>query len=201
MRRAALVLAGFCFVNAAPARAALTLSAGWQQDHEPETGLLSSGFGGGLGVDLGNYFFLSFGGSSMRTESFEDAVDGVEGRLEHRSGSAELGAVWPWTARLGVTATGGYAVAETRGLDGFGDDRAARFDGPTGSLTLWWQPSSILAFNVGRSYSYMAATPGWDTSAGAGLRLWGQTWLDAGYWRGDGVEGWTAGLRWTFAGD
>jgi hypothetical protein len=201
LRHAVLLAAGLCLAGAAPARAALTLSAGWQQDHEPGTDLLSSGFSGGLSVDLGSYFFLGLGGSSMLTETFEDALDGVEGRLEYRSGSATLGVAWPWTDTLGATIAGGYSASEVRGLDGFEDDRRARFRGPTGSLTLWWQPSSILAFNAGRGYSYMAAVPGWDTSAGAGLRLWGQTWLDAGYWRGDGIEGWSAGLRSTFAGD
>ncbi len=198
MRHAALVVAGLCLAGAAPAWAALTLNAGWAQDHEPGTGLLSSGFAAGLSVDLGSYLFLGLGGASLRTEPFEDAQDGVEGRLEYRSGSASLGVAWPWTDTFGATFVGGYAASEVRGLDGFADDRPARFRGPTGSLALWWQPSSILAFNVGRGYSYMAAAPGWDTSAGAGLRLWGQTWLDGGYWRGDGIEGWNAGLRVNF---
>ena len=108
---------------------------------------------------------------------------------------------WPWTDRLGVTATGGYAKSSTRGLDGFSDDRTAHFEGPTGSLSLWYQPWTDLALSLGRGYSYIGAVPGWDTSGGLSLRLWRELWLDGGYWRGEGMEGWNAGLRVTIAGD
>jgi hypothetical protein len=200
MRHAALALACAACLGAAPAHAAVTLSGSWQQDHEPATGLLSSGFGMGLSVDLWPYTFLGLGGASMQTESFEDALDGVEGRLEHRSGSVELGAAWPWTDSLGATFTGGYAASETRGLDGFENDRTSRFEGPTGSVSLWWQPLVDVSFSLGRGYSYIGQVPGWDTSAGASLRLWREWWLDGGYWRGDAVEGWSAGMRVTFGG-
>jgi hypothetical protein len=176
----------------------VTLSGSWQQDHEPGTGLMSSGFGAGFSVDLWPYTFLSLGGSSMLTEPFVDALDGVEGRLEHRSGSVEFGAAWPWTDSLGATFTGGYAGSETRGLDGFENDRPSRFDGPTGSASLWWQPLVDLSFSVGRGYSYVGKVPGWDASGGASLRLWREWWLDGGYWRADGIEGWSAGMRVSF---
>jgi hypothetical protein len=199
MRPAALALA--CCWIASPAAAALTLDASWQHQEELETRLPASGYGAGVSVDLGPYAFVGIGYSAMRTESFEDELDGVKGRLEYRSGSADLGLVWPWTHRIGLTGTGGYSKSSTRGLDGFENDRHARFEGPTGSLSLWYQPSSLLSFSVGRGYSYIAAVPGWDTSGSAGVRLWGETWLDAGYWRGEGMEGWTAGLRTTLGSD
>jgi hypothetical protein len=196
MRRA-LAFAGLCLVSLSPAWAGLTLDASWQHQQELETELPASGYGAGLSFDLDAHTFISLGYSAMRTESFEDALDGARGRLEYRSGSADLGLVWPWTDWLGLTATGGYSKSSTRGLDGFENDRHARVEGPTGSLTLWYQLNSILSFNVGRGYSYIASVPGWDTSGGAGVRLWGETWLDAGYWRAEGMEGWTAGLRTT----
>ena len=171
------------------------------QEHQREIDLPASGYGAGLSVDLGTHLSLGASYSIVRTESFEDAIDGVEGRLEYRSGGVDLGAVWPWTQSLGATLTGGYARASTRGLDGFENDRHSRDDGPTGSLTLWWQPLTDVAFNAGRGYSYIGAVPGWDTSAGLGLRLWRELWLDGAWWRGDGIDGWTAGLRVTFAGD
>lgn len=200
MRLLACLAACLSLLGVAPAQAGLSLNGGWQQDRELDTGLHSSGFGAGLSFDVARYAFLSASYSSSRTESFVDALDGIEGRLEHRSGSAVLGLVWPWADRLGVTATGGYAGSETRGLDGFRDDRTARYEGPTGALTLWYQPWIDLAFSVGRGYSYIGAVPGWDTSGGASLRLWHEWWLDAGYWRGDAIEGWNAGLRVNFGG-
>lgn len=198
MRRTAQLVALLCLAGLAPAWGGGSLSGGWVQDRERDTGLQSSGFNAGLSFDLGRYLFLSTGYSSSRTASFVDALDGVEGRLEHRSGSAELGVSWPWLDTLGMTFTGGYAGSETRGLDGFSEDRAARFEGPTGAATIWWQPWIDLAFSAGRGYSYIASVPGWDSSAGASLRLWHEWWLDTGYWRGDGIEGWNAGLRVNF---
>ena len=185
-----------------PARAGLTLNGGWQQEHERETDLPAAGYGVGMSIDLGEYVFFGVSYSSLRTDAFADATDGVVGRLEYRSGGPQLGVVWPWTDRLGVTAAGGYAESSTRGLDGFNGDTIERNDGPTGSLTLWYQPSARIGLNAGRGYSYVGATPGWDTSAGIGLRLWRELWLDGGYWRGAGAgaEGWTTGLR-TVIGD
>jgi hypothetical protein len=200
MRRAALLLATLSFAGATPAWAAVTLNGSWLQERELETELPSAGYGVGLSFDMGPYAFLGLNYSLLRTDSFEDALDGVEGRLEYRSGSIDLGGVWPWTDHLGATITGGYARSETHGLDGFRHDRPARFDGPTGSLTLWTQLGD-LALNVGRGYSYIGAVPGWDTAAGLGLRLWGEVWLDGGYWRSEASEGWSAGLRMTFAGN
>jgi hypothetical protein len=198
MRRAALLIALPCLAGFTPAWAGWSLSGGWIQDRELESGLQSSGFNAGLSFDLGHHVFLSTGYSSSRTASFVDALDGVEGRLEHRSGSAELGLSWPWIDNFGMTFTGGYAGSETRGLDGFRDDRPARFEGATGSAGFWYQPWVDLAFNVGRGYSYIGQVPGWDTSGGASLRLWREWWLDGGYWRGDGIEGWNAGMRLNF---
>ena len=194
MRRA-LALAGLCLACASPARAGLTLNGGWQQEREHETDLPAAGYGGGLSLDLSEHFFLGVSYSSLSTDAFEDATDGVVGRLEYRSRGAELGAIWPWTDRIGVTVTGGYAESITSGADGFRNDRIDRFEGPTGSVMLWCAPASRLALNVGRGYSYVGAAPGWDTSAGLGLRLWRELWLDGGYWRGEGADGWTAGLR------
>lgn len=199
MRRA-LALACLCLA-CAPAQAGLTLDGGWQYERERETGLPASGYGAGLSIDLGEHWFFGVGYSNLRTDSFEDAADGTEGRLEYRSGGPQLGVVWPWTQRLGVTAAGGYAESSTRGLDGFREDRIERYDGPTGSLTLWYQASPRIAFNAGRAYSYVGARPGWDNSAGLGLRLLRELWLDGGYWRGEGAEGWTAALRTTIGDD
>ena len=199
MRSAALAV--LCIASVAPAWAGITLDGSWQTQRELETGLPASGYGAGLSIDLGRHAFIGVGYSSLRTESFEDAGDGVEGRLEYRSGSADVGVAWPWTDNFGATLTGGYAQSSTRGLDGFEDDRTEHYEGPTGSFGLWWQPSSILSFNAARGYSYIAAVPGWDTSGGTGVRLWGKTWLDVGYWRAKGMDGWTAGLRTTFAGN
>jgi hypothetical protein len=199
--RHALVLACLCLACASPARAGLTLNGGWQQEREVETDLPSAGYGVGMSIDVGEHLFFGINYSSLRTEAFEDATDGVLGRLEYRSGGPLLGAVWPWTRRLGVTATAGYSASSTRGLDGFREDRIERFEGPSGSLTLWYAPTHSLAVNAGRGYSYIGATPGWDTSAGLGLRLWRELWLDGGYWRGEGAEGWTAGLRTTIPDD
>ena len=194
MRRA-FALACLCLACATPARAGLSLNGGLQQERERETGLSAAGYGVGMSIDAGEYVFFGVNYSSLRTEAFADATDGVVGRLEYRTGGPLLGAVWPWTDRLGVTLTGGYAESSTRGLDGFRNDRIERFDGPTGSLMLWYAPKPWLALNAGRGYSYVGAAPGWDTSAGLGLRLWRELWLDTGYWRGGGAEGWTAGLR------
>jgi hypothetical protein len=198
MCRAVFVLAVLSLAGVTPAQAGGSLSGGWQQDRELDTELASSGYSAGLSFDLGRWFFLSTSYSSMRTRPFEDAIDGVEGRLEHRSGSAELGLTWPWLDTLGMTLTGGYAGSETRGLDGFRNDEPARFEGATGSVSLWYQPWIDLAFNVGRGYSYIGAVPGWDASAGASLRLWHEWWLDGGYWRAKDIEGWNAGLRVNF---
>jgi hypothetical protein len=198
MRRAVLLIAFPCLAAIAPAHAGWSLSGGWAQDRELDTELQSSGFNTGLSVDLGPSLFLSAGYSSSRTQSFVDALDGIEGRLEHRSASAELGVSWPWIDTFGMTFTGGYAGSETRGLDGFRNDTPARFEGPTGSASFWYQPWIDLAFTAGRGYSYIGKMPGWDTSAGASLRLWREWWLDAGYWRGDGIEGWNAGMRLNF---
>lgn len=195
----ALALALLCLA-CTPAQAGLTLNGGWQQERERASDLPASGYGVGLSIDLGSHGFFGVGYSSMRTDAFEDAGDGAEGRLEYRSGGPYLGVVWPWTDRVGLTLTGGYAESSVRGLDGFGSDRTERYDGATGSAALWYQPTSLLAFNVGRGYSYLGAKPGWDTSAGASLRLWRELWLDGGYWRGEGSDGWTAGLR-TLVGD
>jgi hypothetical protein len=198
MRRT-LAFACLCLACASPARAGLSLNGGWQQERDRETALPASGYGVGVTIDLGPYFFLGLNYSSLRTDSFEDAGDGTEGRLEYRSGGPQLGVVWPWTERLGVTAAGGYAESSTRGLDGFREDRIERLDGPTGSLMLWYEATPRLAFNAGRGYSYVGAQPGWDNSAGVGLRLWRELWMDGGYWRGEGAEGWTLGLRTTLA--
>lgn len=195
MRRAALALACLGFACASPARAGLSLHGGWQQERERETGLPAAGYGAGMSLDLGTCCFVGASYSSLRTDSFEDAEDGTTGRLEYRSGGADFGVVWPWTDRLGVTATGGYAESSTRGLDAFRNDRIERLDGAIGSLMLWYQPTQRLAFNAGRGYSYVGATPGWDNSLGMGLRLLGELWLDGGYWRGEGADGWTVGLR------
>lgn len=194
MRRA-LALACLSLACVSPAHAGLTLNGGWQQERERGTDLPAAGYGFGMSIDLGESLFFGVNYSSLRTEAFADAEDGVVGRLEYRSGGPQLGAVWPWTDRLGLTATGGYAVSSTRGLEGFSDDRIDRFDGPTGALMLWYAPTHDLALNAGRGYSYVGAAPGWDTSAGLGLRLWRELWLDGGYWRGEGADGWTAGLR------
>ena len=194
MRRT-LALACLALACAVPAHAGFSLNGGWQSEHQGDTGLDAGGYGAGLTIDLGEYAFFGVGYSSLRTESFEDVGDGAEGRLEYRSGTTQLGLVWPWTDELGVTATGGYAEGSTRGLDGFGNDRIERYDGATGALMLWYAPLSNLSFNAGRGYSYVGATPGWDSSAGIGLRLWRELWLDGGYWRGAGSQGWTAGLR------
>lgn len=199
MWRALLALACFCLA-CAPAQAGMTLDGGWQQERERDTGLPASGYGVGLSIDLGPYWFFGLGYSSLRTDSFEDALDGAEGRLEYRSGGPQLGVVWPWTDRLGVTVAGGYAESSIRGLDGFSEDRIDRSDGATGSLMLWYQPSPRVALSAGRGYSYLGAKPGWDNSAGVGLRLLRGLWLDGGYWRGEDAEGWTAGLR-TVIGD
>jgi hypothetical protein len=200
--RVALFAGCVALAGASPAWAgALTLGGGWQQEREHDTDLPASGYGANLSIDLGEYFFFGVNYSSLRTDPFEDATDGTVGRLEYRSGGPELGVVWPWTGALGVTAVGGYAESSTRGLDGFEHDRVARFDGATGSLTLWYQATSRLAFNAGRGYSYIGAEPGWDTSAGLGLRLWRELWLDGGYWRGEAADGWTAGLRAVFTDD
>lgn len=196
MRRA-LAFACLCAACASPARAGLTLNGGWQQERERETGLPASGYGVGMSIDVGEYLFFGVSYSSLRTDSFEDATDGAKGRLEYRSGGPQLGAVWPWTDRLGVTLTGGYSESSTRGLDGFRNDRIERMDGPAGSLNLWYAPTPWLALNAGRGYSYVGAAPGWDTSVGLGLQLWRELWLDGGYWRGEGADGWTAGLRTT----
>lgn len=196
MRHAALVAACIGLACATPAAGgALTLNAGWQQERERATDLPASGYGLGMSIDLGEYFFLGVSYSSLRTDDFEDAVDGATGQLEYRSGGPQLGAVWPWTHQLGVTATGGYAESSVRGLGEFSGDRIERYDGPTGSLALWYAPDERVAFSAGRGYSYLGAAPGWDTSAGVGLRLWRELWLDTGYWRGEGAYGWTAGLR------
>jgi hypothetical protein len=195
----ALASACLSLACAAPAQAGLMLHGGWQHERELETDLPASGYGAGMGIDLGACCFVGVDYSQLRTEPFQDA-SGSEGRLEYRTGSAQLGAVWPWTDQLGVTVAGGYAQSRTGGLDAFSEDRIERAEGPTGSLTLWLQPSSRLAFNAGRNYSYVGATPGWDSSAGVGLRLWGGLWLDGGYWRGDSAEGWTAGLRTALGG-
>lgn len=200
MRRAA-ALACLCLACSAPAGAGLTLNGGWQQEREHETDLPAAGYGVGMSLDLGRYFFFGISYSSLRTEEFVDAEDGAVGRLEYRSGGPTLGAAWPWTDRLGVTLTGGYSESSTRGLGGFRQDRIDRLDGPTGSLALWYVPFSGLALNAGRGYSYVGAAPGWDTSAGLGLRLWRELWLDGGYWRGEGADGWTAGLRTTIPDD
>lgn len=177
--------------------AGLTLNGSWQQEREQETGLPAAGYGVGMSIDLGEYAFFGVKYSSLRTNEFADATDGVVGRLEYRTGGPELGVVWPWTDRLGLTATGGYSESSTRGLDGFRDDRTERYDGPTGSLALWYAPRPSFSLNAARGYSYVGATPGWDTSAGLGLRLWRELWLDGGYWRGGGADGWSAGLRTT----
>jgi hypothetical protein len=199
MRRPVLLIALPCLATlAAPAQAGWSLSGGWVQDRELDTELQSSGFNTGLSVDLGTHLFLSAGYSNSRTQSFVDALDGIEGRLEHRSASAELGVSWPWVDIFGMTFTGGYAGSETRGLDGFRNDTPARFEGPTGSASFWYQPWIDLSFTAGRGYSYIGKRPGWDTSAGASLRLWHEWWLDAGYWRGDGIHGWNAGMRLNF---
>lgn len=200
MRLLARFLVGLSLMGSGPAWAGVTLNGSWLSEREIDTELPAAGYGVGVSFDMGPYAFLGLNYSTLRTDSFEDALDGVEGRLEYRSGGADLGLVWPWTEHLGATVTGGYARSETHGLDGFRNDRPARFEGPTGSLTLWTQLGD-LALNVGRGYSYIGAVPGWDTSAGLGLRLWGDVWLDGGYWRSAGVQGWSAGLRATFAGD
>lgn len=200
MRRAlafALLCAGFI---APPAHAGLTLNAGYQQEQEREiegreTELPAAGYSAGLCFDLGTSAWLGIGYSSTRTAEFEDAIDGVEGRLEYRSWSPALGLAWPWTNKLGITGTGGYSFGSTRGLDGFANDSVERYQGPTGSLALWWAPASWLSFNAGRGYSYVGSVPGWDNSAGLGLRLWRELWLDGAYWRGEAADGWTAGLR------
>lgn len=186
---------------ASPAQAGLALNGGWQQEHQGDTGLDAAGYGAGLSIDLGPYAFFGVSYSSLRTDRFEDAIDGTEGRLEYRSGGPYLGVVWPWIDQLGVTAVGGYSEGSTRGLDSFGNDRIERYDGAAGSLTLWFAPLSNLAFSAGRGYSYIGATPGWDSSAGVGIRLWRQLWLDGGYWRGAGSQGWTAGLRTVISDD
>lgn len=194
MRRT-LALACLCLACTFPARAGLTLNGGWQQEREQETNLPASGYGVGMSIDVGEYFFFGINYSSLRTDEFEDAEDGAAGRLEYRSGGPTLGAVWPWGDQFGVTLSGGYAESSTRGLDGFRNDRIDRQDGPTGSLSFWYAPTSRFAVNAGRGYSYLGAEPGWDTSAGLGLRLWRELWLDGGYWRGEGADGWNAGLR------
>jgi hypothetical protein len=193
-------LAFACLLACAPAaQAGLALNGGWQYERERETGLPASGYGVGMGIDLGACCYVGVNYSSLRTDAFEDAVDGTTGRLEYRSGGAQLGAVWPWTDRLGVTLAGGYAEASTRGLDNFSNDRIERMDGPTGSLMLWYEATPRVSFNLARGYSYVGAAPGWDNSAGVGLRLLRELWLDGGYWRGEGAEGWTVGLRTSIA--
>ena len=194
MRR---LLASACLglACASPAQAGLALNGGWQHEQERDTGLASSGYGVGLSIDLGACCYFGLNYSSLRTDSFEDATDGATGRLEYRSGGPQLGVVWPWTDRLGVTVAGGYAESSTRGLDGFGNDRIERLDGPTGSAMVWYEPTPRVSLNAGRGYSYVGAAPGWDSSAGLGLRLFRELWLDGAYWRGEGAEGWTVGLR------
>lgn len=167
----------------------------WQQEREFDTDLAAGGYGIGISFDLGRYAFLGGSHSRVRTESFEDALDGVEGRLDYRTMGVDLGVIWPWTERLGATLTGGYAVSTTNGRDGFRNDRPERVDGATGSLSLWYQPSSRLAFTLGGGYAHLGGVPGWDTSAGISLRLWHELWFDAGYWRGADLEGWSGGLR------
>lgn len=194
MRRA-LAFAGLCLACTAPAQAGLALNGGWQYEREHETDLPAAGYGLGMGIDLGACCYVGVNYSSLRTNSFEDAIDGTEGRLEYRSGGAQLGAVWPWTDQLGLTVAGGYAESSTRGLDAFRHDRIERQDGPTGALTLWYEPTPRVALNAGRGYSYVGAEPGWDTSLGLGLRLLSELWLDSAYWRGEGADGWTVGLR------
>lgn len=194
MRRfvaACLCLAGFSSAHALPG---VTLDGSWHHERQFDTDLMASGYGLGISVDLGPYVFVGGSYSRVQTESFEDALDGVEGRLDYQTAGADLGVVWPWTAHLGTTATGGYATSTTRGLDGFRNDLPARSEGPTGSLALWYVPDSRVSFSVGGGYSHLGGIPGWDASAGLGLRLWRQLWLNGGYWRGEGIEGWTAGL-------
>lgn len=196
MPRAALAaVACLCLLGAAPAQAGLTLDVGWQQEHQFDTDLVAAGYGIGMGFDMGRSFFFGASYSNVRTESFEDALDGAEGRLDYSSLGASLGAVWPWTHWLGLTATGGYALSTTRGRDGFRGDSPARFHGPTGSLSLWFQPASRISLSAGGGYSHLGGVPGWDTSAGLGLRLWQELWLDGSYWRAESADGWMAGLR------
>jgi len=194
MRRALLAVS-LALASTAPAHAGLALNAAWQHERERETDLPASGYGVGMSIDLGSYAYAGVNYSSLRTDSFEDAEDAAVGRLEYRSGGAELGVYWPWTDRLGLSVAGGYAESSIRGLDGFQHDRIDRLDGPTGYATLSYRVAPRLDFNVGRGYSYLGARPGWDSSAGLGLRVWRELWLDGGYWRGEGADGWNVGLR------
>jgi hypothetical protein len=196
-----LPLAALAAAWAVPARAGFFgpayVDAGFQHQVERDSDLQGQGYDAGFGLDLGHYFSMGAGYSSVRTEPFK-TEDGATGRLEYRSLGGSLGGSLPLFSRGGISAAAGYSFSQTEGLDGFAGDPPQRAEGPTGSIGLHYALVRWVDVSVGRGYSFIGGERSWDTSIGASLLAWRGLWLDGSYWFTDHAEGWSAGLRMRF---
>lgn len=175
------------------AAAGVSFTGGLQSEQERGTQLPAQGYCGSVAVDLGPYFSIGANYSDLRTDPFNDG--GTTGRLEYTAVGGELGAGIALADSVDLSATAGYSQSTTRGLDDFSRDPATRIDGPSGSLTLTYRASTNTELSLGPAYSYVGREPGWDVSAGLGLQLFKDIWLDGGYWIGETKDGWSAVLR------
>lgn len=170
------------------------LEVSYQHRNETDTDLPEEGFSAGGSLDLSDLFFLDADYTSLWTPTFQDG--GAEGRLQHRTVDAALGAEVPLGKRFGVVVTGGYAWADTRGLGGFAQDPLERHEGPTGSLSLHCSLLPRVDLGAGAGYSYLSRVPGWDGFGSLTLQLSRRAWLDGGYWIGqEQTAGWSVTLR------
>lgn len=170
------------------------LEASYEHQDPTATDDAENGFSVGGSLDLSDHFFLDLDYSSLYTPTFSDGT--TEGKLQHRTVDATLGGDVPLGDYFGVTATAGYAWADTRGLGGFAQDPLERHVGPTGSLALRVSPFRRLDLSAGSGYSYISREPGWDRFATLTLQASDRFWIDGGYWVGqDQTAGWSVTLR------
>lgn len=195
MRRTGLI--ALTALLAGPAHAGLfgpvTLDANYQHQVEKDSELEGQGYSAGASIGIGQHFFAGAGYSSVRTDAFAIAGDGV-GRYEYRSISGSLGGSMPLGDRAALSASGGYSVSRTFGLDGLVAEPVEQSEGLTGSVSLHLGWTRWLDMSLGRGWSFIGGERSADSSMGLSFPVLRNVWIDSSYWIAEGARGWTAGL-------
>lgn len=178
----------------AQAHAGVTLDGGYQYQLEKDFDLPGHGYSAGASVDLGRHFYLGAGYSSVRTDPFETG-DARTGRYEYRSVSGSLGGFLPLSDAVGVSASAGYSVSRTYGLEDLSEEPVEQTEGVTGSVALHLAAPPRLDFSVGYGSSFIGGERSGDGSVGVSVLTVPNVWIEGSYWVASESEGWTAGLR------